>query len=168
MYPSFVIVHYAGRVCTGFTTFNKLRLLFSLLLLFNFIHSPCSQGYMYLGFYLTWRVWCYRNGNTVPSEGRVQPRPQAPLLLRRHRMQGILDRNTVQTSCDTTQAIQLCSFPSLSCLLSVNCSLNCSLRRPIKHCLLLFAHFLGKIQCNKLPSKESRHSVHRHHTCTSI
>lgn len=22
MYPSFVIVHYAGRVCTGFTTFN--------------------------------------------------------------------------------------------------------------------------------------------------
>ena len=146
MYPSFVIVHYAGRVCTGFTTFNKLLLLFSLRLLFNCIHSPCFQGYyVYLGFYLTRQVWFYRNGNTVPSEGRGQPRPQAPLLLRRHRMQGILDRNTVQTSCDTTQAIQLCSFPSLSCLLSVNCSLNCSLRRPIKHCLLLFAHFLGKI-----------------------
>ena len=88
MYPSFVIVHYAGRVCTGFTTFNKLRLLFSLLLLFNCIHSPCSQGYMYLGFYLTWRVWCYGNGNTVPSEGRVQPRPQAPLLLRRQESAG--------------------------------------------------------------------------------
>ena len=161
MYPSFVIVHYAGRVCTGFTTFNCF---------FNCIHSPCFQGYyVYLGFYLTRRVWCYGNGNTVPSEGRVQPCPQAPLLLRRHRMQGIMGRNTVQTSCDTTQAIKLYSSPSLSCLLSVDCSLNCSLRRPIKHCrLLMFAHFLGKIQCNKLPSKEPRHSVHRHHTCTSL
>ena len=121
--------------------------LFSLLLLFNCIHSPCFQGYyVYLGFYLTRRVWCYGNGNTVPSEGQVQPRPQAPLLLQRHRTQGIMGRNTVQTSCDTTQAIKLYSSPSLSCLLSVDCSVNCSLRRPINHfLLLLFAHFLGKI-----------------------
>ena len=124
----------------------QLLLLFSLLLLFNYIHSPCFQGYMYLGFYLTRRVWFYGNGNTVPSEGRVQPCPQTPLLFRRHIMQGIMGRNTVQiTSCDTTQAIKLYSSPSLPCLLSADCSLNCSLRRPINHCLLLFAHFLGKI-----------------------
>ena len=145
MYPSFVIVHYAGRVCTGFTTFNCF-FCFLFYCSSNCIHSPCFQGYyVYLGFYLTRRVWFYGNGNTVPSEGRVQPCPQAPLLLRRHRTQGIMGRNTVQTSRHTTQAIQLYSFPSLSCLLSVNSSLNCSLRRPIKHCLLLFAHFLGKI-----------------------
>ena len=91
-------------------------------------------------------VWCYGNGNTVACEGEVQPRPQAPLLLRRHRTQGIMGRNTVQTSRHTTQAIKLYSSPSLSCLLSVDCSVNCSLRRPINHfLLLLFAHFLGKI-----------------------
>ena len=91
-------------------------------------------------------VWCYGNGNTVACEGEVQPRPQAPLLLRRHRTQGIMGRNTVQTSRDTTQAINLYSSPSRSCLLSVDCSVNCSLRRPINHfLLLLFAHFLGKI-----------------------
>lgn len=121
--------------------------LFSLLLLFNCIHSPCFQGYyVYLGFYLTRRVWCYGNGNTVACEGQVQPRPQAPLLLQRHRTQGIMGRNTVQTSCDTTQAIKLYSSSSLSCLLSVDCSVNCSLGRRINHfLLLLFAHFLGKI-----------------------
>lgn len=62
------------------------------------------------------------------------------------RAQGIMGRNTVQTSRDTTQAVKLYSSPSLSCLLSVDCSLDCSLQRPINHCILLmFAHFLGKI-----------------------
>ena len=99
---------------------------------------------LFLGLHVPWllsynppgRVWCYGNGNTVACEGQVQPRPQAPLLLQRHRTQGIMGRNTVQTSCDTTQAIKLYSSPSLSCLLSVDCSVNCSLRRPINHCLL--------------------------------
>ena len=148
MYPSFVIVHYAGRVCTGFTSFNCFfcfvfycsSIVFTPLFFLG-LHVPRLLSYNPPG-----RVWCYGNGNTVACEGEVQPRPQAPLLLRRHRTQGIMGRNTVQTSRDTTQAIKLYSSPSLSCLLSVDCSVNCSLRRPINHfLLLLFAHFLGKI-----------------------
>lgn len=109
--------------------------------LFLGLHLPRLLSYNPPG-----RVWCYGNGNTVACQGQVQPRPQAPLLLRRHRTQGIMGRNTVQTSRDTTQAIKLYSSPSLSCLLSVDCSVNCSLRRPINHfLLLLFAHFTGKI-----------------------
>ena len=147
MYPSFVIVHYAGRVCTGFTTFNCFFcfLFYCSSIVFTPLVSrvTCTSAFLLQP---PGRVWCYGNGNTVACEGQVQPRPQAPLLLRRHRTQGIMGRNTVQTSRHTTQAIQLYSFPSLSCLLSVDCSLNCSLRRPINHfLLLLFAHFLGKI-----------------------
>lgn len=109
--------------------------------LFLGLHVPRLLSYNPPG-----RVWCYGNGNTVACEGQVQPRPQAPLLLQRHRTQGIMGRNTVQTSCDTTQAIKLYSSSSLSCLLSVDCSVNCSLGRRINHfLLLLFAHFLGKI-----------------------
>jgi len=121
--------------------FSSIALQLYSLPLFLGLHVPRLLSYNPPG-----RVWCYGNGNTVPSEGRVQPRSQAPLLLRRHRTLGIMGRNAVETSRDTTQAIKLYSSPSLSFLLSVDCSVNCSLCRPINHCLLLmFAHFLGKI-----------------------